>query len=74
MATKKRFRAKQLNKKVVLLILDGWGLGEENEGNAIYLAKTPFMDSLYKKYPWTKINASGKYVGLPPNQVGNSED
>lgn len=59
--------------KIILLILDGWGLGPEDAGNAIYLAKTPFIDSLYKKYPWTKINASGKQVGLPPDQVGNSE-
>ncbi len=59
--------------KVILLILDGWGLGEENEGNAIYLAKTPFIDSLYKKYPWTKLKASGTAVGLPSNQSGNSE-
>ncbi|MDO8669217.1 MAG: 2,3-bisphosphoglycerate-independent phosphoglycerate mutase [Candidatus Buchananbacteria bacterium] len=73
MTKKAGSKTKKLPKKVVLLILDGWGLGEENEGNAIYLAKTPFMDSLYKKYPWTKINASGKYVGLPANQVGNSE-
>jgi 2,3-bisphosphoglycerate-independent phosphoglycerate mutase len=60
-------------KKVVLLILDGWGLGKEYEGNAIYKAKTPFIDSLYKKHPWTSLCASDKCVGLPPNQVGNSE-
>jgi len=73
MTKKIKAKAKPQPKKVVLLILDGWGLGEENEGNAIYLAKTPFIDSLYKKYPWTKINASGRAVGLPPNQPGNSE-
>src|SRR3989338_8915818 len=59
--------------KIILLILDGWGLGEASDGNAISLAKTPFIDSLYKKYPWTKLCASGKCVGLPPHQVGNSE-
>ncbi len=59
--------------KVVLLILDGWGLGKQDDGNAIYLAKTPFIDSLYKKYPWTKLCAHGKCAGLPKNQVGNSE-
>jgi len=59
--------------KIILLILDGWGLGEESAGNAISLAKTPFIDSLYKKYPWTKLCAAGKCVGLPPHQVGNSE-
>lgn len=68
-----KITAKQVNRKVVLLVLDGWGIGKENEGNAIYLAKTPFIDSLYKKYPWTKIGASGLDVGLPPHQVGNSE-
>ncbi len=60
-------------KKVMLLILDGWGLGKDDASNPIYLAKTPFIDSLYKKYPWTKLCASGKCVGLPSNQVGNSE-
>lgn len=59
--------------KVVLLILDGWGLGKKDKSNAIHLAKTPFIDSLYQKYPWTKLCASAKCVGLPPNQVGNSE-
>ena len=60
-------------KKVILLILDGWGLGKNDAGNPIYLAKTPFIDSLYKKHPWTWLCASGKCVGLPPDQVGNSE-
>ncbi len=64
---------KNNTQKLVLLILDGWGLGKNDKSNAIYLAKTPFIDSLYKKYPWTKLCASGKCVGLPPNQVGNSE-
>lgn len=60
-------------KKVMLLILDGWGLGKDDASNPIYLAKTPYIDSLYKKYPWTKLCASGKCVGLPGYQVGNSE-
>jgi 2,3-bisphosphoglycerate-independent phosphoglycerate mutase len=60
-------------KKAVLLILDGWGLGKKDDGNAIHLAKTPFIDSLYKKYPWTKVCAHGKCAGLPKDQVGNSE-
>lgn len=59
--------------KAVLLILDGWGLGRLDNGNAIYLAKTPFIDSLYQKYPWTSLCASGACVGLPSQQVGNSE-
>lgn len=61
------------SQKVILLILDGWGLGKNDASNAIYLAKTPVIDSLYKKYPWTKLCASGKCVGLPFGQVGNSE-
>jgi len=48
-------------------------LGKDDASNPIYLAKTPFIDSLYKKYPWTKLCASGKCVGLPSSQVGNSE-
>ncbi len=59
--------------QVVLLILDGWGLGRPNRGNPIHLAKTPFLDSFYRKYPWVKLRASGRSVGLPENQVGNSE-
>jgi len=61
------------NKKVVLLILDGWGLGKKNDGNPIHLAKTPFIDLLYKKYPWVKIGASDGSVGLPVDMPGNSE-
>ncbi len=62
----------QIN-QVVLLILDGWGLGPEDESNPIYLAKTPYLDSLYHKYSWTQLCASGRCVGLPQKQVGNSE-
>ena len=63
------------NKKppVVLLVLDGWGLAPESPGNAIELAKKPNFDELWKNYPHTKLQASGKYVGLPSNQFGNSE-
>lgn len=61
------------NPPLVLLILDGWGLAKPNRGNAISLAKTPVMDSLWKKYPHTQLQASGKYVGLPEAQYGNSE-
>ncbi len=65
--------AKTENKKVVLLILDGWGIGKEDAGNPMHLVKTPFIDSLKHHYPWTKLCASGKCVGLPPDQPGNSE-
>ena len=58
---------------VVLIILDGWGYREAKDGNAIALAKTPVMDSLWAAYPRTLINTSGRAVGLPDGQMGNSE-
>lgn len=58
---------------VVLMILDGWGYREETYGNAIASANTPVMDSLWQAYPHTLIYASGKAVGLPKGQMGNSE-
>lgn len=59
--------------KVVLLILDGWGLGQNDESNPIFLSKPKFIESLYKKHPWTTLCASGRCVGISSNQVGNSE-
>lgn len=58
---------------VVLIILDGWGHREAVDGNAVAAAKTPVMDSLTKVYPHTLIRTSGKDVGLPDGQMGNSE-
>jgi 2,3-bisphosphoglycerate-independent phosphoglycerate mutase len=58
---------------VVLVILDGWGYREEADGNAIAAAKTPVMNSLWAVYPKTLIRTSGKAVGLPEGQMGNSE-
>lgn len=58
---------------VVLVILDGWGYREEADGNAITAAKTPVMKSLWAAYPRTLIRTSGKAVGLPEGQMGNSE-
>jgi 2,3-bisphosphoglycerate-independent phosphoglycerate mutase len=58
---------------VVLVILDGWGYREETDGNAIAKANTPVMDSLWHAYPRTLIQTSGKAVGLPKGQMGNSE-
>ena len=58
---------------VVLVILDGWGYREETDGNAIAAAKTPVMNSLWAVYPKTLIRTSGKDVGLPEGQMGNSE-
>jgi 2,3-bisphosphoglycerate-independent phosphoglycerate mutase len=58
---------------VVLVILDGWGYCEQTRGNAINAANTPVMDSLWQAYPHTLIRTSGKAVGLPEGQMGNSE-
>lgn len=60
-------------KPVVLMILDGYGLNDKTEGNAVAQAKTPVMDRLMKEYPFVKGNASGMAVGLPDGQMGNSE-
>lgn len=62
-----------MDKKVVLMILDGWGLGTNPEVSAIKKANTPFMDSMYERYPHSKLEASGLAVGLPEGQMGNSE-
>ena len=58
---------------VVLTILDGWGYREDREHNAIHHAETPVMDALWHAYPHALIEASGSDVGLPDNQMGNSE-
>lgn len=60
-------------KPVVLMILDGYGLNEKTEGNAVAQAKTPVMDELMKECPFVRGNASGMAVGLPEGQMGNSE-
>lgn len=58
---------------VCLVVLDGWGIAPPGPGNAIYLAKTPNLDTLFEKYPHTELKASGEAVGLPRGQMGNSE-
>ncbi|MEO0852587.1 MAG: 2,3-bisphosphoglycerate-independent phosphoglycerate mutase, partial [Cyanobacteria bacterium J06648_11] len=58
---------------VVLVILDGWGHRTEKDGNAILNANTPIVDSLWAAYPHALISTSGKAVGLPSEQMGNSE-
>ena len=63
----------QEKKPTMLMILDGFGINEKEEGNAIKLANTPYIDKLMKKYPTTKIKPSGLAVGLPEGQMGNSE-
>lgn len=62
-----------MSKKVILMILDGWGLGTDDKVSAIAQANTPFIDSLYDKYSNSKLEACGMAVGLPEGQMGNSE-
>ena len=64
---------KDMNRKVLLMILDGWGEGEHNYSNAIFTQGTPVIDGLRAKYPYGHLQACGEYVGLPDGQMGNSE-
>lgn len=60
-------------KKVILVIMDGWGLGQQPTADAIRNARTPFVGSLYQQYPNTTLVTYGEQVGLPEGQMGNSE-
>ncbi len=60
-------------KKVCLIVLDGWGNGQNNSGNAVFMANTPFADYLTKNYPVSQLRTDGENVGLPEGQMGNSE-
>ena len=62
-----------MNKKVILLILDGWGVTQDPSVSAIFNAKTPFINSLYDLYPSSELRTDGEHVGLPDGQMGNSE-
>src|SRR5690554_2387794 len=62
-----------MNKKVLLMILDGWGISPDPSISAIAQAQTPFIDSLYKNYPHATLRTDGMNVGLPDGQMGNSE-
>ena len=62
-----------MNKKVILMILDGWGKSPDPKVSAIDQASTPFIDSLYQKYPNAQLRTDGLNVGLPEGQMGNSE-
>lgn len=62
-----------MNKKVLLMILDGWGVTQNDAVSAVAQANTPFIDSLYKKYPHAELLTHGMNVGLPEGQMGNSE-
>ena len=60
-------------KKALLMILDGWGIGNHTKSDVIYSTPTPYWDSLLAKYPHSQLQASGENVGLPDGQMGNSE-
>src|ERR1700733_11590028 len=60
-------------KSAILIIMDGWGLGRIESADAIRHAKTPFVSSLYSKYPNSTLVTCGEAVGLPDGQMGNSE-
>ena len=60
-------------KKALLIILDGWGIGDKGQGDVIAQTATPYMDYLKTNYPNAELQASGGYVGLPDGQMGNSE-
>lgn len=60
-------------KKALLMILDGWGIGNHSKSDAIFSTPTPYWDSLVKDYPNSELQASGENVGLPDGQMGNSE-
>src|SRR5947199_499964 len=61
------------NTPLVLIILDGWGYRAETNANAIALARKPNYDALLRDFPSTLVHTSGRYVGLPAGQMGNSE-
>lgn len=60
-------------KKALLMILDGWGIGNHGKGDVIFNTPTPYMDYLAQNYPMSQLQASGENVGLPDGQMGNSE-
>ena len=62
-----------MSKKSMLIILDGYGLGDHKKDDAIYNTPTPYMDKLMEEYPHSQLEASGENVGLPDGQMGNSE-
>ena len=62
-----------MSKKAMLMILDGWGIGQHGKADVIFNTATPYWDSLLKNYPHSQLQASGENVGLPDGQMGNSE-
>lgn len=64
---------KKMNKKVILMILDGWGMTQNPSVSAPFNAKTPFIDQIWQEYPHATLRTDGEFVGLPDGQMGNSE-
>ena len=62
-----------MSKKALLMILDGWGIGDQGKDDVIFNTPTPYWDSLLATYPHSELQASGENVGLPDGQMGNSE-
>lgn len=62
-----------MDKKTILIILDGWGYGDHTKADGIFTGETPYFDNLVKNYPNSQLQASGENVGLPDGQMGNSE-
>jgi 2,3-bisphosphoglycerate-independent phosphoglycerate mutase len=62
-----------MNKKALLMILDGWGIGDKSKSDIISMANTPYYDELLEKYPNSQLRTDGENVGLPDGQMGNSE-
>lgn len=62
-----------MNKQIILVILDGWGIGDQSKSDAIFHSKTPFVRSLFSSRPNTTLTTFGEAVGLPEGQMGNSE-
>ncbi|MGM9800829.1 MAG: 2,3-bisphosphoglycerate-independent phosphoglycerate mutase [Candidatus Limisoma sp.] len=62
-----------MGKKALLMILDGWGIGNHSKSDVIFTTPTPYWDYLLKEYPHSQLQASGENVGLPDGQMGNSE-
>ena len=62
-----------MSKKALLMILDGWGIGDQGKDDVIFNTPTPYWDYLVKTYPHSQLQASGENVGLPDGQMGNSE-
>jgi len=63
----------KLKRPLILIIMDGWGIGEDDEHNPIFLADTPNIDHILDTYPHTIIGAAGEHIGLTPGHQGSSE-